>query len=280
MKFAPELQRRRQLAQDRRQLIQREGENYAMATGEYRQELYLDDAPDYRPRSVEQLRGVEKDLYSLLVQYPGVLAEREIKRPAILLDFGGMIGLSMVRIAAHPNIAKRIAKGEIAVVVTNLGFDMQAEFTKRPSERLSPLSTDEALFVATFRHLIHYIQGDAATVLRSQIKLPTHEEVPLKGNVDLLHERLALAHGFKNDLDIPRLGKLISPVGQLWLGTKPDQVMQALNPQHNQGRDVLDARSQAYQAGVENLTDLGLAPIQTNRPMSYTIFKHQSQQLV
>ncbi len=274
MRFAPDLPQRRQLAEERKNLIQREGEGYGFMMGEYRQPLYVDEPAQTNQQRVEKLYGVEEDLAHLLAQYPGVLAEHNIDRPAILVDFGGMVGLSALRIAAQPLIRQKIEQGKIAIVVTNLDFHLSDQSSPSVKELLPFLGMEEQMFIEVFRRMVHYLKGDASTILRSSITLPDERTIQLKGNVDVVHERLALAHGFKNDLDIPRLGKLLSPVGQLWLGTKSNGLMQAADVGLRVNKTVQSSREQAHQLGTTNLEELGLHAVQPTRPMTYQIFKH------
>lgn len=274
MKFAPELPRRRFLAQERKNLIDNEGEGYAAHLGEYRQGLYVDDTVHMYTGRPEQLCGTEHALAEEFITYPDKLAERGIHRPAIFLDFGGMVGLSAMRIAAQPIMQEKIKQGNIVIAVSNLGYDLSRQAVPSIKKELTYLDQAEVEFIEKYRGAIHYLKGDASTLLRSSITLPDGRQIPLRGNVDLLHEYLALAHGFKNDLDIPRLGKLISPVGQLWLGTKSFQMMQAADFAHRHDMAMVETRNQAHQQGVANLAELGLQPKPTTRPIRYQIFQH------
>jgi len=54
----------------------------------------------------------------------------------------------------------------------------------------------------------------------SVITLPNGSNISLMGKIDVLHEELALAHGFKNDEDLPFLAEAMSPFGIIMLGSK------------------------------------------------------------
>jgi len=273
MKFGPELRRRVQAAHERKRLIAEAGEGYLHMSGEYRQPSHPGEIIPAHPE-VDKLYGTEVELYGTLLQLDQINRHQKLDRPTIMLDFGGMAGLSMVRIAAQPEIISRIERGEVMMVVSNLGFDMKAEFAKNPAQRLEFLTVEQAFYVSALRYLVHYVSGDASALLRSTITTPDGKSIPLRGNVDLVHEHLALAHGQKNDLDIPRLGKLVSPTGELWLGTEPDRLAEPYNPNLPTDPALALARQQAHQLGLANLAELNLQPKPSSQDFSYQVFRH------
>jgi hypothetical protein len=224
---------------------------------------------------LHKLYGVEQQLAFSLAQFVQINRQFGSNRPTVMLDFGGMAGLSAVRIASQVNMRKEIERGEVIIVVSSLGFDMKAEFTKPAAQRLDFLNRDEALFLESHRHLVQHVQGDAAALLRTTVVTPNGRRVPLRGNIDLLHERLALAHGQKNDLDIPRLGKLVSPRGELWMSSASRHMMSTIDSADQPEPDLITARTIAHELGLANLQELGFTARPLTTDSGYTVYRHQ-----
>lgn len=272
MKFGPELPYRLQLARERKQLVSEHGEEYSFMSGEYRQPFYDDDIIPPDPE-VHKLYGAERQLFLTIVQLAQTNQASQAERPTIMLDIGGMAGLSMMRIATQPALRRQIEQGQVVVLVSNLGFDMAAEVNRPAHKRLDFLLPEQAWFVLMNRHLVKYIKGDAAALLRQHITMPDGRVLALRGNVDLVHEHYTLIHGQKNDLDIPRLGKLVSPVGELWLGSSADHLELSQDGGQYDPR-LQAARQEAHRFGVDNLSELGLQAKPTQPYCGYQIFSY------
>lgn len=149
------------------------------------------------PGYVESFIG--KRIDQLLKANPG--------KPVMVLDFGGMLSVTFVRIAER--YQKEIESGQLVVAVTNLVADEQKidSLWKRQGD-LYPWFKKNS-------HLIHYIQADAQELQDMVIKTK-QGELPIKGNVSLIHEHGSIGrHGTINDMDFPLLAELLTKEGML-----------------------------------------------------------------
>ncbi|MBI4407810.1 MAG: hypothetical protein HY565_04935 [Candidatus Kerfeldbacteria bacterium] len=264
MKFAPELARRGQI--HRRNAAEKtpHGETWGVNTGGYAQQLFFNE-PLVSHRSERELVGVEQRFYDQLRHLLEIKAATG--QPTMMLDFGGMFGLSLARLAAQPELHAQLETGKLALVITNLSLNVD-EALKSQKKRPDQLGQKEIDLIREQRPWLHYVQGDAAAIRRQTITLPDGSTLPLAGNVDLIHEWFALAHGVKNDTDIPRLGKLLSPYGSLWLSSSTN-----MEPSNRYGEVTHADRVAADALGRANLAELGLTELDLQgRKSPYHIF--------
>ncbi len=260
MKFAPRLGERSQLHAKKRTEVTPWGEIWGVGTGSYSHQLFLNE-PLVTRHHERELVGTERRLFDQLGKVMAVKDHTANPSPTVLLDLGGMFGLSLARFAAQPGMHEKIDSGQLALVISNLSLQVDQALllqNKRPDN----LSRDDIALLKEQRQWLQYINGDAAQLRRTEIQLHDGARIHLEGNADIVHERFALSHGVKNDIDIPRVGKLLSPYGSLWLSSA------ALMEDHQIERLKEDA------IGRDNLIELGLSEVDFQRRKSpYHIFK-------
>jgi hypothetical protein len=239
-------------------------EGWGVGFGEYYQPVtrgnYFDD-PAYDREHINNpaklpLLGAEKYLLQ------GVKERLQLKKPVILVDFGGMLSLSFVRIAKELERDGHISNGDVILVVTNLNFDPNAKVVDRDinDERLD--------FFQRFKHLVHYINADARELQRMHVTVDG-KEIPLRGNIDFLHENYALTHGSLNDVDWPLLARMLSTGGELIAHSSTE----SLHPgQRGYQLDYQEERAQAHELGVKNIIIMGLRRKDSNSDRNYDIF--------
>lgn len=163
----------------------------------------------------------------------GLLNESELDKPVVAMDFGGGRGMSWLRIASQPKYRTAIEDGRLAMVITNLGFTPDSEPDSEGYTGVArSMNADNALYktganVCTYsqkemewaqnnQNLVHNIDANALELSDAIITLPDGNELPLAGNVDIIHERLALAHTHVPDLALANFSRILSQRGVLF----------------------------------------------------------------
>lgn len=146
--------------------------------------------------------------------------------PVMALDFGGGMGLSWMRIAARPKYRKAIESSRLAMVVTNLGSvpekSIDAEGYSGISRSMRDINksypeytTADLCWAQENQGYVQYLDANSLELPEMAIDLPDGNNLPLKGNVGIIHERLALAHTHVPDLAVAVFGKLLNRYGVL-----------------------------------------------------------------
>jgi hypothetical protein len=243
------------------------GEVWTKAWGEY--STFYDDDRGWRETEskrseVGELWGFEK---VLLANINSKLKTATQDHPVIVLDFGGMFGLSFMRVAKMLEVS--VSEGKLRMLVTNLN---------KPTENLERVEFPRAIkeFIAQNKHLLEYISADAGELQKKKISSKTGREIPLKGNIDFIHESFALEHGMQNDVDLPVLGSMLNEGGIFFTQLRADGVhpVPGLSPTEE------EARQEAHRIGFNSLTDMGLKKITTRRKSTYRIFRGEKSSLV
>lgn len=240
VRLAPKFNERARQAAEYKASVREQGEMWKVGYGDY--ELDVLAAPPERRRDPFQLLGMERRLAR---QLEGMLERGRqgpdgAPRPVVAVDFGGMYGLTFLRLAAH--FADRIDRGELVLAVSNLGFRLD-DALGSVGKGLNELSKSEAEVIEAQRHRVHYLHADAEELLDAQVTLPNGEPLTLGGNVDVLHEDMAICHGHRNDVDLAFLGDALSDKGVCFLGSTSTHF----------GRGDEALRKEAHQRGMENL---------------------------
>ena len=129
--------------------------------------------------------------------------------PVIILDVGGMAGVTWQRLAKH--FEENVLKEQIAFVISNLGpLDVAMDDDDRTYLR------QEYGFIASGNDpssIIHYVQGNSWELAMTKIQVG-NRQVGLFGHVGLIHERLSLSHHSNvPDVDVPRMLSILGPNG-------------------------------------------------------------------
>ncbi|HSX29689.1 MAG TPA: hypothetical protein VLE73_03970 [Candidatus Saccharimonadales bacterium] len=130
-------------------------------------------------------------------------------KPAVCLDAGAGAALSMLRLAKHYD--QDIAAGRVALVGTNLTLSIAAYIQKANATT----ARDEAkALYAAYGHNVHELQTGFTPDQNHSIILPNGKQLPLEGNVGVVHERLSVSHWAPDPKQqIPVLGGLTAPEG-------------------------------------------------------------------
>src|SRR5262249_2382292 len=158
----------------------------SLASGCYEQSVRRSCDVGRRPGM--ELVGME---HALRMQIEMRLREKADK-PVIAVDFGGMWGVSFLRLAHR--FAKEIDSGELVLVVTNLSHHMPEPIEALREHRgfKEALSESEQALVLEQHHRVAWLQADARELLGAKVVLRDGRSIPLHGNVDLVHEFKAL----------------------------------------------------------------------------------------
>lgn len=200
-------------------------EMWTQERGLYFKFLETDPQPE-KLRTPEGLTNVEQWLMHHILRTLEAKREAGNNSPVLVLDFGGMFGLSFARIAKKlEDEHQLISSGQVVMVVTNLKFDLEEGLASVRSKQrdLAFLFSEEdhkLLQEVHSRSLVHYLQTDAQKLRRLSVPLPDGKQLLLHGNIDIVHESYVLAHGHINDVTLPLIAESMSDFGTLFLGSK------------------------------------------------------------
>lgn len=199
-------------------------ELWGLNMGRYAGYPVLSTDHDLRYKDKEGLQAVERWLKHRAVQVLEAKRAAGDPSPVIMVDFGGMYGLSFCQIArALERESQLISKGDIVLVVTNLGFDPLQNLKELvEQEHTTDLFPDlyfSLIMEVVTKGLVHYIRSDAAELRKQSVQLTNGQTIQLHRNIDIIHEYWALVHSSKNDVDLPLIARSLSEYGTLFLGS-------------------------------------------------------------
>lgn len=140
----------------------------------------------------------------------GRLEDPARKRPVVGLDVGAGFGTTAMRLAVH--FKDEIEGEELIVAVTNLAASPDG-YAGRHGIRADILRLREAT-----EDNVRHISAPFSGLVRQVVSLPGGTTLPLKGNVDLLHERYSLtAWSQTPETDIPQVGELLADKNSLYM---------------------------------------------------------------
>lgn len=213
-------------------------------------------------------------------------------KPVIMVDFGGSLGLSFIRIAAKRR--SLVEDGRLVMVVTNLAFapdfDLEdadgykgiARLLKTHPQtnydwynhRSSPpyYSPDELAFINNNQSLVQYERGDVRELGMQGLQV-NGRVISWQSNIDLIHEQKVLIHTGLSDYVLPRLGSWLSDAGVLLVGTDEELFEHGWK---SNDQDEIKRRKEAYGRGMDNLSRM----VHINRRVipesTYTIAENPS----
>lgn len=207
-------------------------EKWALMNGDYRKYYWDTDScgPFDRPVSGEREEELDRAIREKL-------SSNEGKRPTVVVEFGAGYGLSLIR--AGRRHAKQIEADALVLVATNLtlepssepddaGYTGIARYAREPIFDGSPSKmTDEELrLIENSQGLVRFVQANVLNIL--DLSVPTHKgELPLQNNTSVVVERDAMMHSVVPDLALAAFATLLTPEGELHLGTKEPNYMHA-----------------------------------------------------
>lgn len=239
-------------------------ERYEIGLGDYDRPLFdvkaewdREKQRDKIPLAVDQLRGMEETLYETIQE----LLKKRSGQPVVAIDIGGMRSLSFVRLALK--LQNEIAQGKVVLAVSNLAFNPDAPENPRSKDRI--FIDDEKVFWQKHRHLVHFIQANIAELQKRAVTLPDGRLLPLKGHLDVVHERCAMMHGYVNDVDLALIARNVSRDGFFFLNSTWIQEFNEKDP-------LAPSREAAHTIGMKNLVAQGLVPFTPPEKMTYRVY--------
>ena len=162
-----------------------------------------------------------------------LLEGRPNGEPVVVLDFGGGLGMSWMRIASKPKYSTAIEEGQLVMVVSNLGSvpDKSPDSEgysgiarnmnstnklERENRFRTSFSNEDLQWVQQNQNRVQYFDANALELADMSMHLPDGTQLPVIGNVDVIYERLALEHTHVPDLALASFSELLSNQGTLY----------------------------------------------------------------
>lgn len=230
-------------------------ELWPVRTGIYKNGLSKDQPESITINGID-LEGMEVVIHKQIMDILAAKNRDNVDNPVVVLDLGGMYGLSSIRLAKATE--ELVRQGKIVYVVSNLTFNpskMSDEQVRSAATGLGNPDYDD--FFLQNRELVHFIMSDAEELKDTQVTLPNGERLSLFGNIDLIHEQTTLGKSQVLDSDLPTLGKSLSPYGIFFLGDKDAQL--TVNPT-------------AFKLGESNLLQSGVNELDLSTDARYRVF--------
>jgi len=197
------------------------GEDWTYALGDYDHKMELVSTIEGSKDKKEPLENAEQFVIHRIEQ---LLAETS-KRPIVVVDFGGAIGVSMHKIAQR--FSREIAEGNVVLIVTNYATnqaDMISVIHKHPK-----LNGNENLRQQMLQNvdagLIRYVMADAQELGTVPIQNGDTQKTLADVEIDVLLENLSfVAHSPRVDWDTQFLQPLFSQNGLMVSLTRDAQL--------------------------------------------------------
>lgn len=254
---APDYEQRKATHQSKRDKLRAVSrpEPWPVRTGRYTNGI-ADEQTELMIVNGIELEGMETVIHQYVMNVLSSQKTDNVNKPVVVLDFGGMYGLSMIKLAKATE--ELVRQGKIAYIVSNLSFNP----SKMPKDEIEDLATglghaDYNDFFLQNRDLVHFIISDAEELKECVLDLPDGNNLSLFGNIDLIHEQNALGKSQILDSDLPTLGKSLSPYGALFLGDKDA---------------VYTVNTAAFELGENNLLRNGVNVLDVGENAHYKVF--------
>lgn len=215
-----------ELAPDIRGRVQRQKafEKEMLNEGEYRWGYSLGDYADEQTayghkREPLMINGVILEKYELFIydQLSNLLTEKEGDQPVIALDIGGGAGKSWSKLTLA--CEDDVRKGNIAFGVSNFVANQEEQLANHYEGYTRDIvaGKESELIRARDRNLVHFLTGNLNQIRNQSITLPDGRVIPLRNNVNLASEELAItAWSHTPDLDILKIRRLLSPSASIY----------------------------------------------------------------
>lgn len=265
---------RLQLEKEMVEGIQGHGECWPDSLGEYRypqhsliNQLRL-TTPLYEKISQEfEAPNFHNRLHSFVHR---LLQDRPINQPVLLLDIGGGAGLTWMSVAS--DFREEIRASKIAFIVSNLAW------------ALGPSPDPE--IVNPEPELVHYVNSVFRKLCTQSVTLPDGHILPLRRNVDLVHECQSLTRWSQvPELDILSVYRLLSRKGTYFIASPgaPCKYTRAASPEdnHRQRQAAVTTAHRLLQSkfGLKQVTQVEDGEY-AGAHLLYTVFKQPEAPLV
>jgi len=231
-----------------------EPETWPERAGIYKEDLTVGQAETETVNGIK-LEGIETIIYKQAMEVLEAKKKDNVGKPVVVLDLGGMYGLTFLRLAKATE--ELVKEGKIVYVVSNLTFNPGIISEDQVKEFPGLNHSDYNDFFLQNRGLVHFIVSDVDELGDTQIDLPDGGNLQLGGNIDIIHEQSALGKSTIPDSDLPTLGKTLSPYGIFFLGDKDP--LCTVNPP-------------AFEVGVKNLLQIGVTELDIGDSGIYRVF--------
>ncbi len=230
-------------------------------SGSYNDYFFI-NARGFENQGPCELKGTEFMIYRLLCDIEKKKQVDGDNSPLVVVDFGGGDGMSMVKLAAA--FREKVKEKKAFFIVSNLAYQPDKAISRMTSFRPS-----EERFITDNQELVNYGRTDARELIQQSVKLSDGSQFPLKGHIDLLHERYVLQWDELADVDTIILGRNMSSYGIMLLANI-DKYLKSCGAS-GLPEDVL----KKVQMGYSNLQLIGVKKYDFgNRPSNYELF-HQ-----
>ena len=257
IKHAPDFDQRKTQHQSLRDSARAKGrpETWPVRTGTYKNGI-TDITPEVLTVNGLELDGMETVIYKQIMEILAAKQRDSISDPVVVLDIGGMYGISLIKLAKATE--ELVKQGNVVYAVSNLTFNpgtMPDEEVRSTVTGLGHPEYDD--FFLQNRGLVHFIMSDVEELKDIQLSIPNGRSLRLFGNLDLIHEQNALGKSPMLDSDLPDLGNALSPYGTLLLGDKEAKF--TVNPD-------------AFKTGEANLLQTGVKEVGMGDAAKYRVF--------
>jgi hypothetical protein len=265
--------------------------NWGFGDGSYRS--YSEKSAESGSDLGAPLSGLEK-LWAQRID-GSLIKKQGTGSPVTVVDFGGGFGLSLLRISAEERYREAVERGDLILVVTNLGY-LPSEEPDEEGYTLIAKSvnarnksgnnlfrdTEELRFIQDNQHAVHYLDTNLLELQDTAIQIADGKTMSLKGNVDILSERTALAHTHIPDIGLGTFAELLGRDGTLFLSTKKANFLeppQFLEVEAGSGQTInmkdeeyAAQRRIAFGVGIAAMTDQLGMELAEDDPLGSAIF--------
>ncbi len=237
--------------------------------GSYTESLFTSEENEASVVNGVSLKGMELGIFNQITRMRENKDEQEDNSPVVVVDFGGLSGISMMRLATA--MTDLVDDNKVLFIVTSIAYRPDVDGIRQTLEYGSQKT---AFDIDRMPNRVHFVQADAEELLSTSFTV-NDIRYPLAGNVDIVHEADALKHDHISDIDLPRIAKLLSGYGTFFMRTHYldlDQYMLMALPD-----DPLDTafkeRRLSHLQGEANLERMGLPLMDLgNRKSPYRIY--------
>lgn len=213
-------------------------------------------------------------------------------KPVVVFDFGGGIGLSMIKIAAHNRV--EIEGGKLVIGVSNLGYIPSPEpdndgYTKSAKSLAvlgkmygeNPYTPQVLDHVEKNQNLVAFVDAGIEDLPQATFAPLIGASARFSDGVDAVHEKCAIEHTHIPDVALGIFGSHINPAGKLFLSAQKANFMHFPSPSFYSlmldNGTLLDTTADGYHKRRGQALEIGVSLLQTmgyegRKTRSYLVF--------